>query len=129
MDERLRQSPQPLQQGEERADDGSGVGDTRHALGMSRLIGQKLNANHGAFLLGLLAYNADTLFQLDAEEKAKEASHKTVRLGLLARQRRFYNTEGRLLCASGQWLSGVAQNERVEALFGFYAPDLAAADP
>lgn len=101
----------------------------KHALGMSRLIGQKLNANHGAFLLRLLAYNADILFQLDAEEKAKEASRKTVRLGLLARQRRFYNTAGRLLCASGQWLLRVAQNERVEALFGFYAPDLAAADP
>ena len=101
----------------------------KHALGMSRLIGQKLNANHGAFLLRLLAYNADVLFQLDAEKKAKEAKRASVHLGLLARQRRFYNTAGRLLCASGRWLLRVAQNDRVQGLFAFYAPDLVAADP
>lgn len=101
----------------------------KHALGMSRLIGHQLNANHGAFLLRLLAYNADVLFQLDAEKKATEAKRANLRLGLLARQRRFYNTAGRLLCASGRWLLRVAQNERVEGLFAFYAPDLVPADP
>lgn len=99
----------------------------KHALGMARLIGHDLRANNGAFLLRLLAYNADILFQLDAEEKAAEAKRKGVRIGLLARQRRFYNTAGRLLCASGKWILRVAENDRVAELFDFYAPDLVAA--
>ena len=96
---------------------------------MSRLVGQRFNANHGAFLLRLLAYSADILFHLDAEDKAREAKRASVRPGLLARQLRFYNTAGRLLCASGRWLLRVAENERVGALFAFYGPDLVPGDP
>lgn len=97
----------------------------KHALGMSKLIGHELRANHVAFLLRLLAYNVDILFQRHSERAAAAQKRQTICLGLIARQRRFYNTAGRLLRASNQWLLRVSDNVLVERLFTFYAPDLA----
>ena len=55
----------------------------------ARPISHDLNADHGAFLLRLLAYNADILFQIEQERQAAEAKRQVLRLGLIARQRRF----------------------------------------
>jgi len=43
----------------------------RQALGMGCLIGQSLRANEVAFLLRLLAFNADLRFQAHAEDRAR----------------------------------------------------------
>lgn len=91
---------------------------------MSRLISHELRANNVAFLLRLLAYNVDILFQRHVEKLAVDQKRQGIRIGLIARQRRFYNTAGRLLRVANQWLLRVADNRLVERLFAFYAPDL-----
>lgn len=96
----------------------------KHALGMSWLVSHDLRANETAFLLRLLAYNADILFQLDRESSAAKDRRPVTRMGLIARQRRLYNLAGRLLRAHNRWLLRVSQNRLVANLFAFYAPDL-----
>jgi len=94
------------------------------ALGMGHLIGHKLRANEVAFLLRLLAFNADGRFQAHAERQAEAAGRETLRMGLIARQRRFFNAAGRLLRDSGRWLLRVRDNPVVVRMWSFYAPDL-----
>ncbi len=96
----------------------------RGALGMGWLVGQKLRANETAFLLRLLAFNADQRFQLFAENQARESSHPTVSIGLIARQHRFYRTPGRLLKSQGRWRLRIGSGTRREHLWDFYAPEL-----
>jgi len=96
----------------------------KHALGMSWLVGQKLTANNAAFLLRMLAYNADVLFQAEMERQAQAAEAAVLRIGLLVRQRRFYNTPGRLLRAQNRWELRVPNNPTLARAFAFYAPDL-----
>lgn len=96
----------------------------KHALGMSWLISHELRANNAAFLLRLLAYNVDILFQRHVEKLATDQQRPVMRQGLQMRQHRFYNTAGRLLRAGDRWLLRVAQNGLVERCFAFYAPDL-----
>lgn len=98
----------------------------RGALGMGWLIGHKLRANETAFLLRLLAFNADQRFQQHAEEQAKKDGRPVLRLGLLARQHRFYQAAGRLLRSSGKYVLRVRENLAVEQLWSFYAPELVA---
>jgi len=96
----------------------------RKALGMGRLVGQQLRANETAFLLRILAFNADLRFQAHAEERAAEAGQPAMRMGLVARQRRFFNAAGRLLRTHGRWVLRVRDNPVVERLWAFYAPEL-----
>ncbi len=98
----------------------------RGALGMGWLIGQKLRANETAFLLRLLAFNADQRFQLFAETQARADSRPPVSLGLIARQHRFYRTVGRLLKSQSRWLLRIGMGTRCEPLWDFYAPELVA---
>ena len=98
----------------------------RGALGMGHLVGQSLRANETAFLLRLLAFNADLRFQEDVERAATEAGRPMIRMGLLARQRRFYTAAGRLLRAQGRWVLRVRDNPRVAAMWAYYAPQLVA---
>jgi hypothetical protein len=44
----------------------------KHALGMSHLVGQEFKVNSVAFLLRLLAFNADLLYQRYHEDRARE---------------------------------------------------------
>ena len=96
----------------------------RQALGMGCLIGHALRANEVAFLLRLLAYNADLRFATEAEDRARREEREVRQIGLIARQRRFYNGGGRLLRAKGRWRLRVRDNPRVHHLWAFYAPEL-----
>ncbi len=96
----------------------------RGALGMGRLVGHKLRANEAAFLLRLLAFNADLRFHADAERAAEESGRPVVRMGLIARQRRFFTAAGRLLRVRGRWVLRVRENAHVARLWSFYAPSL-----
>ena len=48
----------------------------------------------------------------------------TLRLGLIARQPRFFCQAGRLLREHNRWVLRVPKNRRLTALWAFYAPDL-----
>ena len=100
----------------------------RGALGMGWLIGHKLRANETAFLLRLLAFNVDQRFQQHAEEQARLRRRPVLRLGLLARQQRFYQAAGRLLRSSGRWVLRVRDNLATARLWDFYAPELVAVE-
>ena len=96
----------------------------RQALGMSKLIGHALRANETAFLLRLLAFNADQRFQADALERADQEHRPSLKIGLVTRQRRFYQGAGRLLRCRGRWVMRVRQNAMVERMWRFYATQL-----
>ena len=96
----------------------------KHALGMNWLVSHDLRANEAAFLLRMLAFNVDILFQRHLEEKAREEQRPTMRLGLQARQHRFYNGVGRWLREHGRWVLRVARNARLEKLWAYHAPSL-----
>jgi len=100
----------------------------RNALGMGRLIGHSLRANETAFLLRLLAYNADLRFALAAEEAVESPPSQVAGLGLVARQRRFYQGAGRLVRCQGQWVLRVVDQFRVRQLWALYAPELLQAE-
>ncbi|MCP4810054.1 MAG: transposase [Proteobacteria bacterium] len=95
-----------------------------HGLGMSWLIAHGLRANTVAFLLRLIAFNVDQLFQADAERRATEDGRRVRRHGLLYRQVRLFNCAGRLLKERGRWVLRIARNERLSSLWRFYAPEL-----
>lgn len=98
----------------------------RGALGMGWLVSQKLRANEAAFLLRLLAFNIDLRFQAHVEEEARREHRPLLRMGLCARQSRFYRAAGRLLRKSGQWILRVRDNRATERMWAFYAPELVA---
>jgi hypothetical protein len=83
-----------------------------------------LRANETAFLLRILAFNADLRFQAHAEEQASAAGRPAIRMGLVTRQRRFFNAAGRLLRTHGRWVLRVRDNPVGERLWAFYAPEL-----
>ena len=87
-------------------------------------IGHALRANETAFLLRLLAFNADQRFQADALERADQEHRPTLKIGLVTRQRRFYQGAGRLLRCRGRWIMRVRQNTMVERMWRFYATQL-----
>lgn len=96
----------------------------KHALGLSWLVGHDYTANAAAFLLRLLAYNADIHFHEDAKARAEEAGHPVLDVGLQARQVRFYNGAGRLLRIANRWVLRLSDNRRIEQQWRFYAPRL-----
>ena len=98
--------------------------EAKGSLGMSWLVGHAFRANEAAFLLRLLAYNADKRFQIDAEQRARAANKPVMRQGLQSRQHRFYNGAGRLLFSGGEWHLRVRANPQVERLWAYYASDL-----
>lgn len=93
----------------------------KHSLGLGWFVSHLFRANEVAFLLRLLAWNADLLFQQDAEQRAKAEKRPTVRMGLQARQQYLYRMAGRVLRASNRWELRLGVNDRVTALWAFYA--------
>ncbi len=98
----------------------------RGALGMGRLIAHKLRANETAFLLRVLAFNADLRFQAYAEARARAEERAPLHIGLIARQRRFFTAAGRLLRHHGRWVLRIRPNTVVMDMWRFYAPELIA---
>jgi hypothetical protein len=96
----------------------------KQALAMGNLVGRGYRGNETAFLLRLLAYNADISFQLEAEQAAQATARKVHQNGLEWRQHRFYNSPGRLLREHCRWILRTATNHRLAELWRFYAPDL-----
>lgn len=92
----------------------------KHALGLGWLVSHCLRANAVAFLLRLIAYNADLLFQQEAERRAVEAGRPAKRNGLQARQHYFYQLAGRLLRVHNRWVLRLPANARVEAMWSHY---------
>ena len=95
----------------------------KQALGLGWLVSHDLRANTVAFLLRLLAYNADLLFQQDAERRARAAERPVRRLGLQARQHYFYQLAGRLLRVHNRWVLRLPVNAQVEAMWAYYDRD------
>lgn len=98
----------------------------KQTLAMSHLVGTRFRANEVAFLLRLLAFNADLRFQRHCEERAEQAGEPVRRLGLEWRQFRFFNSPGRLLTSANTLVLRVPANSFLRDLWRFYAPDLAA---
>lgn len=96
----------------------------KHALGLGCMVSHDFRTNEVAFLLRLLAFNADLLFQAQAEHRAAETKQPTIKLGLVARQPRFFRQAGRLLREHNRWVLRVPKNQRLADLWAFYAPDL-----
>jgi hypothetical protein len=94
----------------------------KHALGLGWLVGQALRANTVAFLLRLIAYNADLLFHQHAEQQARTAGRPVRRIGLQARQHYFYQLAGRLLRVHNRWVLRLPANEQVADMWAFYDP-------
>ena len=96
----------------------------KHALGMGCLISLNFRANTVAFLLRMLAFNVDLLFQRHTEERARELNRPTVKIGLQARQRQFYQGVARLLKYQDGWVLRVQESRFIKPLWNFYAEDL-----
>ena len=96
----------------------------KQALGLAHLVGHDFRANEVAFLLRLMAYNADLAFQRHAEEQAAAAGKVVRKVGLEWRQRRFYLSPGRFLREHGRSVLRTPLNARLTELWAFYAPDL-----
>ena len=96
----------------------------KHALGMNWLVSHDLNANNAAFLLRLLAYNADLLYQRHLAERADAEARPRLRMGLRSRQHRFYNSAGRWLREHNRWVLRVSRNDCVHRLWLYHAPAL-----
>ena len=92
----------------------------KQALGLGWLVSHELRANSVAFLLRLIAYNADLLFQQDAERRARTDERPIRRLGLQARQHYFYQLAGRLLRVHNRWVLSLPVNRQVEAMWAYY---------
>ena len=88
------------------------------------MVSHDFRANELAFLLRLLAFNADLLFQQHVEDRTVVEKRPILRLGLIARQPRFFCQAGRLLREHNRWVLRVPKNRRLTALWAFYAPDL-----
>lgn len=96
----------------------------KHALGMSWLVSHDLTANSAAFLLRMLAFNADLLYQRHLEGKALVSGRPVLHMGLQSRQVRFYNSAGRWLREHNRWVLRVSDNAWLARLWVFHAPAL-----
>ena len=92
----------------------------KHGLGLGWLVSHDFRANTVAFLLRLIAYNADLLFHQAAERHAVAAKRPVHRAALQARQHYFYKLAGRLLRAHNRWILRLPANDRVAAMWAFY---------
>lgn len=95
----------------------------KQALGLGNLVGHSYRANEVAFLLRLIAYNADLDFQQTTEAAARTRGAPVLHHGLEWRQRRFYNSPARLLREKSRWVLRTAINRCLTELWRFYAPD------
>ncbi len=93
----------------------------KHALGLGWFVSHLFRANEVAFLLRLLAWNSDLLFQQDAEQRARQEGRPVLRMGVQARQQYLYRLAGRLLRAQNRWELRLGVNRRAEATWAFYA--------
>lgn len=98
--------------------------EAKGALGMSWLVSHDLTANNVAFLLRLLAYNADLLYQHHIEQRAHAEDRPVIRMGLQSRQHRFYRGPGRLLREHDRWVLRVPDCKWLRRLWVFHAPML-----
>lgn len=97
----------------------------KHGLGLSWFIAHGLRANTVAFLLRMVAFNVDQLFQADAMRRAQEEGRpEKTNWGLVYRQVRFFNVAGRLLREHGRWVLRISDNSRLQRLWAFYAPEM-----
>ena len=94
----------------------------KQALCLGSLVSHDYRANEVAFLLRLIAYNADILFQQDAEEAAIAENRPVTHMGIKARQSRLYVLAGRLLREHDRWVLRLPASKKVAALWAFYAP-------
>ena len=100
----------------------------KHALGLGWFVSHVFRANEVAFLLRLLGWNADLLFQQDAEHRARHEGRPVIRMGVQARQQYLYRLAGRLLRANNRWELRLAVNRKAAATWAFYAaPDASSA--
>jgi len=94
----------------------------KQALALGHLVSQVFRANEVAFILRLIAYNADVLFQQAAEQAAIADKRPVIRMGLKARQPRLFGLAGRLLRVHDTWVLRLPKSRRVATLWAFYAP-------
>ncbi len=94
----------------------------KQALGLGNLVSQQFRANEVAFLLRILAFNTDLLFQQEAEAAAVAEQRPVVKMGLKARQPRLYGLAGRLLRVHDSWVLRLPKSKKVAALWAFYDP-------
>jgi len=83
-------------------------------------VSHLFRANEVACLLRLLAWNADLLFQRDAERRAHQEGRRVVRMGVQARQQYLYRQAGRLLRANNRWELRLAANRGAADIWAFY---------
>ena len=94
----------------------------KQALALGHLVSQSFRANEVAFILRLIAYNTDLLFQRAAEQAAVAEQRPVLRLGLKARQPRLFGLAGLLLRVHDGWVLRLPKSRRVADLWAFYAP-------
>lgn len=94
----------------------------KQALSLGNLVSHDYRANEVAFHLRLIAYNADILFQQEAEAAAVAEHRPVTRMGIKARQSRLYVLAGRLLREHDHWVLRLPASKKVAALWAFYAP-------
>ena len=95
----------------------------KQALSLGHLVSQVFRANEVAFILRLIAYNVDILFQQAAEQAAITEKRPVVHMGLKARQPRLFGLAGRLLRVHDSWVLRLPKSRRVAELWAFYAPE------
>jgi hypothetical protein len=95
--------------------------ECRGSLGLGWLVSHKFQANQVAFLLRLVAYNVDKLFQRACEEGARREGRPVSGRGLAYRQVRWYRSMGRLVERGHQWVLRVSpspSDRRLWQVFG-----------
>jgi hypothetical protein len=98
----------------------------KQSMGLEHLVSRTLRANEVAFLLRMVAFNADLHFQASCEQQAQQDNREVVSGGLQWRQPRFYQSPGRLVRCQGRFILHVCADEATIRLWRFYAPQLAA---
>jgi hypothetical protein len=98
----------------------------KQCLGLANLVGHAFRANEVAFLLRLLAYNADIAFQEDCASRARRRDMPVARVGLEWRQIRFYLSPGRFLREHSRWILRTPVNIKLAELWAFYGPNAVA---
>lgn len=95
----------------------------KQALSLGYLVSQDFRANEVAFILRLIAYNVDVLFQQAAEQAAIAEHRPVLHMGLKARQPRLFGLAGRLLRVHHQWILRLPKSQKVAKLWAFYTPE------
>lgn len=89
---------------------------------MGYLVSQEFRANEVVFILRLIAYNVDVLFQQAAEEAAIAENRPLIRMRLKALKPRLFVLAGRLLRKQDQWLLRLPKSRKVSEVWAYYAP-------